>query len=139
MRFLRWLLYWPRYYLGLLPPVQWADGKVVDGAFYAAIYADTVAWVRNLRPDAVQTPEFKLTVRIYDRWPKDFAYNFGKVLAPNTIPGDTGGTLCLAKTKARDTATIIHEAKHAITGITDHPAWLFAPDGLSLSIPREAP
>lgn len=119
------LLYWIRRLFGLLPPVQWSDGVVTTDPIYAAIYVKTVAWVKVVHPEAVQSPEFRLTVRIYDRWPKGFADNWGKVLAPNVIPGDTGGTLCLDKAKRHDEAIIAHECKHAITGIGDHPDWLF--------------
>ncbi len=126
-------LYWLRRLFGLLPPVRWEDGKVVDGATYAAIYAKVVARLRAYRPDLIQTPDFRLTVRIYDRWPAGSEYNWGRVLAPNTIPGDTGGTLCLADFKAHDVPTIEHECVHAITGIGSHPLELFKPDGYTLT------
>lgn len=120
------LLYWIRRLLGLLPPAQWTDGVVVHDPVYAAIYAKTVEWVKANAPDAPITASvFVLTVRLYDRWPKGSEYNWGRVLAPNIIPGDTGGTLCLAETKAHDVGIITHECKHAITGVGDHPAWLF--------------
>ena len=50
----------------------------------------------------------------------------GKVLAPNVIAGDAYGTLCLYKSRKYPLdADIVHEMKHAITGIGDHPTWLF--------------
>ena len=118
-------LYWLRRLLGLLPPARWEDGKISTDPRYAAWYNATVAWVRVVNPEAIQQPDFRVTVRIYDRWPKGYEYNWGKVLPPNQIEGDTGGTLCLAKSKRNDTAVIVEECQHAITGIGDHPQWLF--------------
>ena len=127
---MRRLLYHLRRFFGLLPPAQWADGvRVTDDASYRALYAKTLEWVRTANPEAIITaPEFVLTVRIYDRWPPNNPNLRGKILAPNVIPGDTGGTLCLAKSLRHNAALIVHESKHAITGISDHPKWLF-PNG----------
>lgn len=119
------LWYLIRRFLGLLPAPRWEDGVVSTDPVYAALYAKTVAWVRSVRPEAIQAPELVATVRIYDRWPKGYEYNLGKVLSPNVIHGDTGGTICLAKAHQHDTDIITHEMRHAITGIPDHPDWLF--------------
>lgn len=121
-------LYQIRRLLGLLPPARWEDGGVIHDPVYAALYAKTVAWVRAVRPDAVIAPDFHLTVRIYDRWPPGNPNQRGRILSPNVIAGDTGGTLCLARKWRRNTALIVHECKHAITGISDHPKDLF-PNG----------
>ena len=119
------LLYWLRRLFGLLPPARWEDGVVVQDPLYEQVYAKTVEWVRVVSPESVQSPEFRLTVRLYDRFPPECAYTLGKVLAPHTIPGDTGGTLCLLRQTRHDMALIVHECKHAVTGIPSHPAWLF--------------
>ena len=109
------------------PVVRWEDGERVRDPYvlarYEKLYADTVERTRALRPDAIQTPEMRVTVRIYDRFPAPNENGIGKVLAPNVIAGDTGGTLCLRR-GAVD-GIIRHEMKHAITGIPDHPIWLF--------------
>ena len=108
---------------------SWDDGVVVTDPVYAAIYAKTADWVRTVHPEAVIAPEFRLTVRLYDHWPKgNEATQQGRILAPNVIAGDTGGTLCLARKWRRNTALIVHECKHAVTGVSDHPRWLF-PEG----------
>lgn len=122
------LIDWFRRFLGLLPPAKWEDGVVVSDPVYAAIYAKTVEWVRVVNPEAVIAPDFQLTVRVYDRWPPDNPNLLGKVLPPNVIAGDSHGTLCLAKKLRHNTALIAHECKHAITGESGHPDWLF-PNG----------
>lgn len=127
------LLYLIRRFLGLLPPARWEDGVRVTEphmlAWYAARYAQTVAWVRVAAPQRpITAPEMVVTVRLYDRWPPNNPNLQGKVLAPNVIDGDTGGTLCLAKNLRHSTALIVHECKHAITGVSDHPKDLF-PNG----------
>ena len=111
------------------PPVQWADGVVHTDPRYAVWYAETVAWVRSTKPDApIFAPEMLVTVRLYNRFPKEAANGWGKVLAPNRIPGDIHGTLCLVKGLKGAEGLFKHEAKHAITGESGHPAWLFGPD-----------
>ena len=112
------------------PVVRWEDGERISDPYvlarYERLYAETVERTRAIRPNAIQTPTMRVTVRIYDRWPKGYEANIGKVLAPNTIAGDTGGTLCL-RPNTKDWL-IQHEMAHAITGIPDHPDWLF-PEG----------
>lgn len=123
MRFLAFLRgLFPRFF----PPplVRWEDGKVSTDPMYATIYADVVRRIRAVRPDAIQSPDFRVTVRLYDRFPAEFASGWGKVLAPNVILGDTGGTLCLKRAVISD-ALIEHEMCHAVTGESGHPAWLF--------------
>ena len=127
------LLAFFRRLFGLLPPARWEDGvRVTDPyvlARYAARYAQTVAWVRVAAPQRpITAPEMHVTVRLYDRFPKESAHLIGRVLSPNVIAGDTGGTLCL-KTAYREVEwLVIHEMKHAITGIGSHPKDLF-PNG----------
>lgn len=110
------------------PVVRWEDGeRVTDPTIlthYARLYAETVERIRAVRPDAIQTPTMHVTVRLYDRFPAESASLWGRVLAPNVISGDTGGTLCMKRAVASD-GLFIHESKHAITGIPDHPSWLF--------------
>ena len=127
------LLYLIRRFLGLLPPARWEDGvRVTDPyvlARYAALYAQTVAWVRVAAPQRpITAPEMVVTVRLYDRFPKESAHLIGRVLAPNEIAGDTGGTLCLNKAYRDVEWLVVHEMKHAITGVSDHPKDLF-PNG----------
>ena len=114
-------------FFGIHKAVRWEDGVIVRGAIYARLYAETVAWVRANAPQVpIQAPDLVATIRIYKQWPvNDGLTHYGKVLAPNTIPGDTGGTLCLLRQTRHDMALIVHECKHAVTGIPSHPAWLF--------------
>lgn len=110
------------------PVVRWEDGERVTDpatlAHYARLYAETVERIRAVRPDAIQTPTMNVTVRLYDRFPAESASLWGRVLAPNVIAGDTGGTLGMKRAVASD-GLFCHEARHAITGISDHPSWLF--------------
>ena len=126
---MRRLWYLIRRFLGLLPAPRWEDGVVSTDPRYAALYAQTVARIAAKYPDKVQSPDFRVTVRIYDRWPEnDGRIHYGKVLAPNVIKGDTGGTLCLNAAFATSSDGIVHECGHAITGESGHPAWLYKPE-----------
>jgi len=107
------------------PVVRWEDGERVTDPRYARLYAETVERIRAVRPDAIQSPDFRVTVRLYDRFPKEYAGRNGQVLAPNVIAGDTGGTLCLLRAFRNSDGLVVHEIKHAVTGISDHPIWLF--------------
>ena len=113
------------------PTVRWEDGERVSDPYvlarYERLYAETVERTRALRPDAIQTPTMRVTIRIYDRFPEESATNWGRVLSPNVVAGDVGGTLAMKRAVVSDTL-FIHEAKHAITGIPDHPKWLFGGD-----------
>ena len=114
------------------PVVRWEDGVVHTDPRYAVWYAETVEWIRAVRPDAIQTPEMRVTVRLYERFPAESQGLWGRVLAPNVIRGDTGGTLCMKRAVASE-ALFKHECVHAITGISDHPSWLFG-DGFTLNV-----
>jgi hypothetical protein len=107
------------------PVVRWEDGERVTDPRYARLYAETVERIRAVRPDAIQSPDFRVTVRLYDRFPAESAGLNGRVLAPNVINGDTGGTLCLLRAFRKSDGLFTHECRHAITGISDHPSWLF--------------
>lgn len=130
----RWLLtLWHRL-IGWKPaPVAWDQAvRVTDPvrlAKLARIYAEQVAWVRSVRPDAIQQPNCLVALR---EWPDRLRSPFGiaKVLAPNVVTGDTGGTLLLHEgVRPEDEAWLMaHEVRHAITGIGSHPDWLF-PNG----------
>ena len=111
----------------------WADAVLVSDparlAHFDALYAETVAWVRARRPDAVQAPARQLAFRM---WPSSkvspVGFGWGKVLSPGVILGDVHGTLLVRQALLDNDALVIHECKHAITGIPDHPAWLFSTD-----------
>jgi len=121
-------------FFGLLPPVRWEDGVRIGDTLARERYALMVQRIATVHPELIQSPDFRLTVRVYDRWPKGYEYNWGKILPPDFIKGDTYGTLCLAKTKQTDTDVIDHECAHAITGISDHPSWLFGPDQFTMTV-----
>ena len=138
---------WPRWLLRLIPALAprgtWADAvRVTDAVALARLdrcYAETVDWCRA-RGFPIQSPACRVVLRVWPdhlRPPDDFG--IGKVLAPEEIKGDAHGTMLVKRGYLHADWLLRHESAHAITGITDHPAWLFAPDGLSLSIPREAP
>jgi hypothetical protein len=127
MRLPRWLTYlFPR----LLPQGRWADAVIVTNpkrlAALDAIYAQRVAWVRSIRPDAIQTPDRLVTFRVWPKHlkpPRDFG--LGKVLSPYVIQADWHGTLLVRESLVDDAHLIAHECIHAITGISDHPKDLF--------------
>lgn len=130
----RWLLAFWHWLTGWKPySVTWDDAvRVTDPARLAKldrIYAEQVAWVRSVRPDAIQQPNCLVTLR---EWPNRLRSPFGiaKVLAPNVVTGDTGGTLLLHEGIRPDDEEkeMAHEVKHAITGEPKHPDWLF-PNG----------
>jgi hypothetical protein len=119
---------------GLFPALKsrgtWADAvRVTDPARLARlerIYAEQVAWC-GARGFVIQSPDCRVTLRV---WPDELRappeFGVGKVLAPNVIAGDTGGTLLLRDGKLKDEAWLIaHECRHAITGIGGHPKELF--------------
>ncbi|MFA6167800.1 MAG: hypothetical protein WC700_14360 [Gemmatimonadaceae bacterium] len=109
------------------PVVRWEDGVIDTDPKYARLYAEVVQRVRAARPDAVQSPDFRVTVRLYPHFPDPHASGWGKVLPPNQIAGDAFGTLCLNRAYRVNNDLIRHECAHAVTGIPDHPAWLFGP------------
>lgn len=125
----RWLL---RLIPALAPRGTWADAvRVTDPQRLArldVLYAETVAWCRE-RGFAITAPERRVTLRYWPddkRPPADFG--IGKVLAPNVISGDDGGTLLVKAAYLGAEWLLVHESKHAITGIGDHPKDLF-PEG----------
>ena len=108
------------------PVVRWEDGVVHTDPRYAVWYAETVEWVRLTAPNApITAPEMRVTVRLYDRFPSESSHLLGRVLSPNVVSGDTHGTLCLLRPFRDKEWLFVHECRHAITGIPDHPAWLF--------------
>lgn len=125
MRFLRWL--WTYFFP---PKPTWADGVRYVSPRHAVLYAEQVTWIRSIGHAAdIQSPDFKLTVRVWPgKLPPPHYLSAGCILAPNEIPGDTGGTLCLRNSMRDDDGLVREECKHAITGIGDHPSWLF-PEG----------
>lgn len=125
---------WPRWLVSLFPRLApqgaWADAVIVTDprriARLHVLYAQAVVWVRARKPDALQSPECRVVFRV---WPTHLrapaGFGLGQVLAPNVIAGDTHGTLLVRKSLVGDDALLIHEAKHAITGESGHPDWLF--------------
>lgn len=129
---------WPRWltriFPRLLPRGTWGDAvRVTEPARLAAlqaIYGQRVEWVRAVRgPEAVIAPDCRVIFRV---WPKHLrvpdGFGWGKVLAPNVIPGDSYGTLLVLDSLKDNASLLAHECKHAITGVSDHPKWLF-PNG----------
>lgn len=123
----------PRWLLRLIPALQprgtWADaGRVTDPqalARLARCYADTVVWCRA-RGFPILAPACDVTFRV---WPDDkrapAGFGWGQVLAPNVITGDAHGTLLVRASLVAQESLLVHEAKHAITGISYHPKDLF--------------
>lgn len=92
-------------------------------------YNDVRARIQWVRPDTIQSPVLRAAVRIHPGpLPKPYTTGWGKVWAPGAMPDviDPFGTIVL---RADKQAWFDHEAAHAITGIPDHPPWLFRPDG----------
>lgn len=125
----RWLL---RLFPRLAPQGRWGDAvRVTDPkrlAQFHVIYAEQVAWCRA-RGFTITAPDCRVTLRVWPdhlRAPNDFG--LGKVLAPHVIAGDVHGTLLVRPKYLAIDWLLIHECKHAITGVSDHPTDLF-PDG----------
>lgn len=126
---------WPRWLVSLFPRLAprgvWADAvRVTDYAALARFnrcYAHTVAWCRE-RAIFVQSPDCLVRFRYWPkdlRAPRDFDNLIGRVLSPGVIAGDTHGTLLVREAMIDNERLLIHEAKHAITGESGHPDWLF--------------
>ena len=125
----RWLL---RLFPRLAPQGRWGDAvRVTDPkrlAQFHVIYAQQVSWCRA-RGIAIQAPECRVTLRVWPdtlRPPPDFG--IAKVLAPNVISGDDGGTVLIQRGYLHADDIIAHECRHCITGESGHPDWLF-PNG----------
>ena len=91
-------------------------------------YNDVVHRIQRVRPDMIQSPVLRAVVRIHPGpFPKPSTTGWGKVFAPGAMPDviDPCGTIVLRRDKQ---AWFEHEVAHAITGIPDHPSWLFNPD-----------
>jgi len=129
------LFFLARFFFGRRPDVEWSDGIVQTDLYYGRMYAEVVARVRAVQPDAVIAPAMLLAVRVYpDGLPKPFHRNWGKVVVAGTVPGDDYGTICLVGGRERDDDLVLHECFHAVTGIPDHPTWAFKPGSLALII-----
>ena len=122
----RWLL---RLFPRLAPQGQWGDAvRVTDPkrlAQFHVIYAEQVAWCRA-RGFTITAPECRVTLRVWPdtlRAPRDFG--IAKVLAPNVISGDDGGTVLIQRGYLHADDILAHEVRHAITGESGHPGWLF--------------
>lgn len=130
MRLPRWLLW---LFPSLAPRGTWADAVLVTDpqrlAALDAIYAETVAWVRARRPDAVIAPVRDVALRVWPkdvRSPKGFEGLDGRVLVAGVCsPDDTRGTMVLREAQVDRVVLIAHESKHCITGESGHPDWLF--------------
>ena len=125
----RWLL---RLFPRLAPQGRWGDAvRVTDPkrlAQFHVIYAEQVAWCRA-RGFTITAPDCRVTLRY---WPDTLrppdGFGIAKVLAPNVISGDTGGTVLIQRGYLHADDILAHEVRHAITGIGDHPKDLF-PEG----------
>ena len=126
----------PRWLLRIFPRLalrgEWGDAVLVTDPVALArlhrCYAETVAWCRA-RGFPIQSPDCLVTFRV---WPEHLrapdGFKAGQVLAPNVITGDTHGTLLVRKAYVATEWLLVHESKHAITGIGSHPKDLF-PNG----------
>lgn len=123
----------PRWLLRLFPALQprgtWADAvRVTDPAALARLdrcYAETVEWCRG-RGFYITAPACEVVFRY---WPDDKrapkGFGLGQVLAPEVVKGDAHGTLLVRRAYLHADWLLVHEAKHAITGISGHPKDLF--------------
>ena len=124
----RWLLRW---FPHLAPRGEWGDAvRVTDPQALARLercYAETVEWCRA-HGFPIIAPAREVAFRV---WPDHLrvpdGFKAGQVLAPNVISGDTHGTLLVREKFLAAEWLLIHEAKHAITGISLHPPELFPP------------
>lgn len=108
---------------------QWKDAVRVTNTAHLMLlqkhYLATVQWCKD-NNFIIQSPNCLVVFRVwpeYLRAPSEFG--IGKVLAPNEIPGDTHGTLLVRASQVTNVSLLIHESKHAITGISSHPKELF--------------
>lgn len=111
---------------------EWTDAKLVTNPIALArldrVYAETAAFLQANYPSSVIAPRCEVTLRVWPedlRPPKDFTGLLGKVLAPEDIPGDIHGTMLVRISQLANEALLAHEARHAITGESGHPEWLF--------------
>jgi hypothetical protein len=92
------------------------------------IYAAQVAWCRA-RGISVTAPDRQVAFRV---WPDTLrppdGFGLAKVLPPNVIAGDGHGTLLIRERWKDNIDILAHECRHAITGQSGHPDWLFPKD-----------
>lgn len=99
------------------------------------VYLDVVDRIRDVRPEAVKHPAFSRRVYLHDGpLPAPYTTRWGVAFPEHADGGNAGGTLVLRRDHKDDLRLWAHECAHLITGITEHPAWLFGPDGLSLNV-----
>lgn len=117
-------------------PSTWAEAVLVTNPTRIAqldgMYVDLVARIQAVRPEAVQTPIRRVAYRVHPRsFPSPSQNGWGKTLAPAVL--DPHGTIVVLQSMQNNDDLWQHEMVHAITGIPDHPQWLFGA-GLTLTI-----
>lgn len=101
----------------------------------AQLYADVLERIRAVRPDAVLHATFSGRVLVHPGpLPAPYSDRWGVGFPEHTGGGNAGGTVVLTQEHLEDRALWAHECAHLITGITEHPAWLFEMPGLALNV-----
>lgn len=140
---------WPRWLVRLIPRLapkaSWGDVVLERNNGYLdlceALYDDVVRRIRWVRPDAIRMPRFSRRLYLLDAplLPAPYTGRWGVAFPQHADGGNPGGNVVILKRYRDNPDLLSHEFAHLITGITDHPDWLFASDGISLALPREAP
>lgn len=111
----------------------WAQARLVTDPVLDALYAKVVRRIAAVRPEAVIAPERTVALRVHPGpFPRPNSTGWGKVLVAGVL--DPTGTVVVRADHRHDAHLWAHEFAHAITGIPDHPDWLYAADGFSLNV-----
>ena len=98
-----------------------------------SIWADTLRRIERAKPEAVICRERIVAYRVHPGpFPAPFTEGWGKVLEAGVL--DPFGTIVVSARHQSDRDLWAHEMAHCITGVSDHPAWLFASVGPALAI-----
>lgn len=114
----------------------WDDARSVYDPVRLAelrgLYAEMVQRIRAVRPDAVIAPDCRVSLMTHPGpFPKPYVGRWGQVLAPTA--DFTAGRCIVLASQLHNDALWRHEFVHCITGISDHPDWVFG-GGLSLNV-----
>lgn len=123
------------FFPSLGPKSTWTQARIVTAtAYHTVLYNDLVQRIKAVRPLAIIAPVMLVTIRVHPGFfPKPDENGWGKVLTREVL-GDPFGTIVVRHDFAQSAPVWQHEMGHAITGISDHPSWLYKEDGFTLNV-----
>ena len=119
--------------------VSWKEAEqILDSDWldaFQSVYDATVADIKAKFPQAVKHSAFSRRVYIHPGpFPRPYTEQWGVAFPEHEDGGNPGGNIVLLRGHKNNMTLWRHESAHLITGITEHPQWLFQPSGLGLRV-----